>query len=176
MYTLTFTYGFEAAHRFTKSKEKCSTPHGHSWQASLGFQGSPGKLNDQSMIEDFAILKKSWKDFITQTVDHSFLYHWQDPILSSLRDHIPNFRGLPFPDDPTTEVIAGLFLIKAQKMGENLPVTPMEVTIQETSSNRVHFTAEGIPSLRRKLQLEEKFFGWWDHSEPQATNIEIKEK
>lgn len=159
MYTLEFTYRFEAAHRLTKGSSECATPHGHSWETTLTFQEK--ELDYKGMVEEFATLKKNWKSFIQNTVDHSFFHYWKDPILPALRDHIPHFRGLPFPEDPTTEIIAGLFLIKAQSMASQ--PTPIAVHIQETATNRVAFHAEGLPTLKNKLK--NKFSGWWESKE-----------
>jgi 6-pyruvoyl-tetrahydropterin synthase len=167
MFRLEFTYRFETAHRFTKGNSKCSTPHGHTWMATLGFSAPP-QVDAQEMVEEFETLKSAWRSFITETVDHSFLHHFQDPILSSLRDHIPGFRGLPFPGDPTTELIAALFLEKACSMRAGKGIKPSFVTIQETPTNRLNFGVEGLALIREKLALGKQFHGWWEDATPDS--------
>lgn len=161
MYKLEFTYRFEAAHRFTKGTSKCATPHGHTWLATLGFSVDADKLNQQDMVEEFENLKKAWKLFITETVDHSFMHHYEDPILSSLKEFVEGFRGLPFPSDPTTEVIAALFLAKGRTLCDNLPFLPSYVSIQETPTNRVTLNLEGLDSVLKRIDSK-RFQGWWD--------------
>lgn len=167
MYTLEFTYRFETAHRFTKGSSKCATPHGHTWYATLSYTANSGELNEHDMVEAFENLKRGWKAFLTETVDHSFLHHYQDPLLPALREFVPDFRGLAFPCDPTTEVIAALFLRKARAMGADLPVRPSAVTIQETPTNRLRLDREGLAEVLREIHLE-KFKGWWENAAPDS--------
>lgn len=168
MFELDFTYRFETAHRFTKGNSKCATPHGHTWQASLEFAASPSDLQSNDMIEDFANLKAAWRKFLTGTVDHSMMHHYQDPLAPVMRELVTGFRGLPFPGDPTTELVAALFLLKAQAMTKSLPVHPVAVTVQETPTNRLRFRAEGIPEFLKVSRLRELYQGWWDSENPDS--------
>ena len=171
MYELEFTYRFEAAHRFTKGNSRCATPHGHTWQATLCFSAPADTLNDSDMIEEFTVLKGAWKAFITATVDHSYLHHREDPLLPVLRETVPHFRGLPFPADPTTEVIAGLFLLKARRMCRGQQLDPVAVIVQETPTNRVRFTREGLTALEERLDLASCPHAWWTVPAPDSRDI-----
>jgi len=161
-----FTYRFEAAHRFTKGSTKCSTPHGHTWYVTLSFFSEPQHLNSQQMIEEFSVLKEVWKTFILETVDHSFFHHYADPILPALKDFVPGFRGLVFPGDPTTELIAALFLKKALTFYKNSKVQPVKILIQETETNGVSLKAEELPALLTTLPPTKG--GWWLDEAPQS--------
>jgi len=183
MIQLQFTYRFEAAHRFTKnSSQKCSTPHGHTWRATLLFKSLENHLNQNEMVEEFTFLKSQWKAFITETVDHSFFHHYEDPILPTLKEHIPHFRGLPFPGDPTTELVAGLFLEKARTLTSHLfqnkkaPVFPSEVIILETPTNSLSISLDEKEDFSKIFPRYTQFTGWWKSNEIQSRSIEFLEK
>jgi 6-pyruvoyltetrahydropterin/6-carboxytetrahydropterin synthase len=174
---LEFTYRFESAHRFTQScSESCATPHGHTWRATLAFQTREGasSLNSVGMVDEFIRLKKNWKTFISETADHSFFHHAEDPILPALRTHIPLFRGLPFPGDPTTELIARLFFLKAEAMDRGRPslnvCAPVALRVRETPTNTVIFR----PTAQNRDELESfRSFtnAWWNSADPLARGI-----
>jgi 6-pyruvoyl-tetrahydropterin synthase len=169
-YRLTFTYRFEAAHRFTRScADSCATPHGHTWYAKAIFEAPETALGSDDMVMEFSILKKSWKSFIQEYVDHSFMHHYQDPIMDILRKEIPKLRALPFPGDPTTELIAALFFAKLKTMHEAIPgaeaIKPAGVVIRETPTNSVTFRSRDTSKI---ATLNEKFEGWWQSPDPAA--------
>ncbi len=168
---IAFKYRFESAHRFVFSERECSTPHGHTWHATLNLVASTDDLNENNMIEDFAVLKKGWKNFVTSVADHSFFYNCDDPILPTLKKHIPNFRGLPFPGDPTTEMIAALFFIKASAMCENYPVRPESVLIDETPTNSITFYHSELEDFVKKTNLSLKTSNWWANEDSGSRSI-----
>ena len=168
---MSFRYRFESAHRFVHSHRECSTPHGHTWYATLHLMSSINDLNENNMIEDFATLKHNWRTFITQVVDHSFLYNSDDPIIPALKKHISEFRGLPFPGDPTTEMISGLFFIKASTLCEDHPVTPFSILIEETPTNSIEFFHTELDSFIEKTNLSLKTSNWWSHPDPKSRSI-----
>lgn len=169
---MSFKYRFESAHRFVFSDRECSTPHGHTWYATLNLIAATEDLNENNMVEDFAVLKKGWRKFITTVADHSFFYNCDDPILPTLKMHIPNFRGLPFPGDPTTEMIAGLFFIKASALCENFPVRPFSVIIHETPTNSIEFFHEELEDFVKKTNLSLKATNWWASTDPNSRTIQ----
>jgi 6-pyruvoyl-tetrahydropterin synthase len=168
---MSFKYRFESAHRFVFSDRECATPHGHTWYATLNLIASAEDLNEDNMIEDFAVLKKGWKEFITKVADHSFFHNSDDPILSALKTNIPNFRGLPFPGDPTTEMIAGLFFIKASALCEDFPVRPYSVLIEETPTNSIEFFQDELEDFISKTKLSLKTSNWWASTDPFSRSI-----
>ncbi len=168
MYQLSFSYSFESAHRFTRCESiPCMTPHGHSWRAVLWIQSLHGSLNENDMVTEFQSLKKQWKKFIQQTVDHSFFHHENDPLLPYLNQEIPKFRGLSFPGDPTTEMIATCFLLKAFAMHpKEIQAKPFKIEVFETQTNFVSYTAESPSEIFKnhpKLKSEKQ---WWNQAEP----------
>lgn len=176
-FRLAFRYRFEAAHRLTLScEDSCATPHGHTWYAEASFAAEADRLGDDDMVMEFAKLKSAWKKFIMETADHSFMHHFEDPILGALREYIPKFRGLPFPGDPTTEMIAALFFSKLKVMHEDLRARlgegaiwpePVEVLIQETPTNQIQFRSYG-GGLKLLEKLEREYEGWWQVADPSS--------
>lgn len=174
---LRFRYRFEAAHRFLGAHApSCRTPHGHTWYATAIFKLRPhASLDESAMAAEFGQLKKNWKLFITETVDHSYLHHHSDPIIDTLLKDNPAARLLAFPTDPTTEMIAGLFALKLMAMQSkenaqlNRNVELIGIHIQETPTNSITFKFEkdgAIPKwLTDKIGDAE---GWW--SKPDAAD------
>ena len=177
VFRISFKYRFEAAHRFTKScADSCATPHGHTWYAKAVFEARDRNLADDDMVLEFSLLKKAWKNFLQETVDHSFMHHFEDPILSALKMHIPKFRGLPFPGDPTTELIAALFFAKLQVMHKQVDPTgilrPVSVVIRETPTNTVSFKIDRGGSSALIQRLDSKYRAWWQSADPEARELE----
>jgi 6-pyruvoyl-tetrahydropterin synthase len=172
---LKFRYRFEAAHRFLSSQAPaCRTPHGHTWYATAIFQlSSESSLDQGAMSAEFGILKQKWKAFITGNADHSYLHHYEDPIVPSLILDNPDARLLPFPTDPTTEMIAGLFMLKITAMhnAENHPalrkIKLRGVHIQETPTNSITVTLQksGAPPNWLVDKIGDST-GWWTSPSP----------
>jgi len=190
-FRLAFRYRFEAAHRFTQScADSCATPHGHTWQAQAIFASPSLMLGLDDMVMEFSQLKRAWKTFITETVDHSFLHHHKDPLLPALREHIPGFRGLPFPGDPTTELIAALFFAKLTTMHGALRTSshhphhhhrhhhpgswpePVSVVIRETPTNQVTFRGDTTQAMALLTRIDEEYNGWWRDPDPGARSLQ----
>lgn len=173
---LKFRYRFESAHRFTSSAApSCRTPHGHTWYATAIFKMTSPDLDRSAMAAEFGAVKRAWKTFITETVDHSFMHHAMDPLIPHLVGVTPDARLLPFPDDPTTELIAGLFALKLKAMHSATgitSVTPVAVHIQETPTNGITFRFEADGStplwLTKKLDGAKTKSAWWNSQDPTA--------
>lgn len=172
-----FRYRFEAAHRFTSSASaKCQTPHGHTWYATALFKLNQPRLDSAAMAAEFGETKRLWKQFITEVVDHSFMHFAGDPMVEAMRAHIPGVRLLPFPCDPTTEAIAGLFALKLRAMHSSQPtasgVRPVGVRIQETPTNAIDFRwpSDGSSPLWLE-ELTRGKTGWWSSAEPTARSL-----
>lgn len=165
---LRFRYRFEAAHRLMESPNSaCATPHGHTWYATLELKANSAKLNEQSMVLDFSQLKKDWKLFIDQTVDHSFMVNEKDPLIESLLEIHPHSRLLTFSGDPTTELIALSFFSKCVAMVEQGDlkelVSVQSILIEETPTNSIscdrNFFNEAVSQLGTKSR-------WWNSPDP----------
>lgn len=137
-----FRYRFEAAHRFLNSDSKtCMTPHGHTWFATLFLDFIGTALNSSQMTVEFSELKKPWRQLIQETFDHSYMHNIKDSVAEMLRSESSEYRFIPFPGDPTTELIA-LFMF--QKMQTVLSTTQLKglvqinaIALEETPTNKV---------------------------------------
>lgn len=177
--TMRFRYRFESAHRFTSAaSSKCQTPHGHTWYATAIFRMQGPALDRAAMAAEFSEIKSTWKRFITETVDHSFMHHYQDPLAKPMRDAIADARLLPFPTDPTTEMIAGLFAMKLKAMHLETQhaktIAPVGVLIQETPTNSIlfRFEKDGQHPQWLKTALGESK-GWWSNSDPSDRSFSV---
>ncbi len=166
-----FTYRFEAAHRFMgSSSAKCMTPHGHTWWIHLQVTSHGNQLNSNQMMAEFAALKTPWKAFVDSCLDHSFFHHKDDPVAMACAEHIPGFRGLSFPGDPTTEMIAILCFAKAAKIIEKFnndndaQFSVQKIEIQETPTNAIILNSNDpiISETLSSLNASEK--AWWNQA------------
>ena len=170
---LKFRYRFEAAHRLTSSAApSCQTPHGHTWYATALFRMTAPDLDASAMAVEFGLVKSSWKTFITETADHSFFHNISDPLIPHLRKITPHARCLPFPADPTTELIAGLFALKLKALHEATKiqtVIPIGVHVQETPTNSITFRFGSDGSIPEWLKPQTGIkSSWWLSSDPLA--------
>ena len=97
MYRLKVTAAFEAAHRLPEYPGKCHRLHGHNWRVEVTIAGS--ELDDQGMLADFKIVKKSLNDCLD---------HWDHQYLNEL----PDFQKVP----PTAENMSRLVYEKLAAM------------------------------------------------------------
>lgn len=159
-----FTYRFEAAHRFLKSDSvQCMTPHGHTWFATLGAKFINHKLNSSQMTVEFGEIKKQWKALIQNTFDHSYMHNINDPIVEVLGqgEHTP--RLIPFPGDPTTELIS-LFLFNKMeiifKQSEFADRVSLQfIKLQETPTNSILCDRE---FYSQEISNFKSWTGWWN--------------
>jgi 6-pyruvoyl-tetrahydropterin synthase len=161
--TLEFRYRFEAAHRFLSSSSvNCMTPHGHTWFATMGVKFKSLNLNNNEMSVEFSEVKKDWRNLIQNTFDHSYMHNFKDPIIEVLKLNGGEPRLIPFPGDPTTELIS-LFLF--QKMSLIINSSPYSqaieldfITLEETPTNKV--TCNKI-FFETAIKAYHQYSGWW---------------
>ena len=164
MLKLRFRYRFEAAHRFFVGPSiPCRTPHGHSWYATLTVAFMGESLDQNAMALPFEKLKKDWKALVDTTLDHSFFHHHQDPLVPALLKVHPEARLLPFPGDPTTELLGLLLFEKMQTIFSRLDdkrlVQVHEILVEETPTNSIAISKE-FYELSRSTYKESD--GWWN--------------
>lgn len=127
-------------------------------------------LDQSAMAAEFGTTKRAWKEFITETVDHSFMHHVDDPLVPYLKKLTPGARLLSFPADPTTELIAGLFALKLRAMHDDTgiqSVQPIGVHIQETPTNAITFKFNKDGSVPEWLKLTSNVkSAWWNSPDP----------
>ncbi|MCA9399768.1 MAG: 6-carboxytetrahydropterin synthase QueD [Candidatus Omnitrophica bacterium] len=67
MFELTIKGDIASAHFLRGYEGKCRNLHGHTWKVEVFLQKE--SLNELGMVEDFAVLKKKFKEFLA-TIDH----------------------------------------------------------------------------------------------------------
>ncbi len=168
--TLSFRYRFEAAHRFVFSESaNCQTPHGHSWHITIRVASTDTKLDGNQMVVEFQKLKKNWKAFVQEHLDHSFFYNTADPIVPALKKNITNFRGFEIPSDPTTELLAILFLRKAEKLIDHPGVKIQEINLEETLVNSIQLATND--KIYRTCEHLKNEAAWWKQPELSARSL-----
>lgn len=159
-----FTYRFEAAHRFLNSDSvPCMTPHGHTWYATMSLRYTGGSLNSSQMGVEFTTAKKGFRELIQQTFDHSYLHNLNDPLIPVLKESHPACRLIPFPGDPTTEMVALLLFHKMtvvlESQDNKLPVEVDAIRVQETPTNQI--VCDRAFYLREAPSLSHYAEAWW---------------
>jgi 6-pyruvoyltetrahydropterin/6-carboxytetrahydropterin synthase len=169
MFEMVFTRKWESAHRFIAGENAstlCSQPHGHTWQVEARLvTKSPVVLDaNTNTVVLFQKAKQRWHQFIDNSVDHSFMFNHQDPLLSFMLKENPQGRHMVFPGDPTTEMIAVAFKAKLESTlkDENLPLTCSSLRIQETQTNAIVFS--GLSEEVLKLPGDPLHF-WWNRAD-----------
>lgn len=163
MLNLRFRYRFEAAHRFLKSSSiPCMTPHGHSWHGTLQLKYLGHELNENAMAVNFSEIKGDWRRLLTETLDHSYLHNWQDPVVAVLKESHPEARLLPFPADPTTELLSVLLFHKMEtlfaKSAYKKQLQVDAILIEETQTNQILC---GRDFYQQQIRHYKDFHGWW---------------
>lgn len=155
---ISFTYRFEAAHRFLDSSSKCSTPHGHTWYVTLFLEHASALIQEQkNFSQDFYDLKKDWRAFIDNEMDHHFFANEKDPLLDFFSRQ--NLRIKTSCGDPTTEYLALALLRKAEnifKKFEGIEVSSL--LLKETPTNSVRVSKRDSKFLD-KLNPKDC---WWN--------------
>lgn len=160
---LQFTHRFEAAHRFLNDSSKCSTPHGHSWYVTIKLQTKSDHFKQENNFShDFYDLKKDWRKFVDEELDHHFFANSQDPLLAALKKEAPQARVKMTPGDPTTEALAALFFNKAEVIFKNFAgVSVQEMELKETPTNSLRID-KGDRDFFFKLHKIKSKSNWWD--------------
>ena len=163
-----FEYRFEAAHRFLKSESvPCMTPHGHTWYATMGLAFKGSNLSSSQMTVEFTQLKKSWKTLIQETFDHSYMHNINDPVVEVLSggEHSP--RLMPFPGDPTTEMISLFMFNKMTRIIESSPwaqkVVVNFIKLEETPTNSIVCTRD---FYNQEMGAFSSGKSWWNTANP----------
>ena len=157
-----FTYRFEAAHRFLNSQSlPCMTPHGHTWYATLLVRYLDSTLDNSQMTVEFGQLKKGWKQLIQGTFDHSYLHNIKDPVVEALGDQ--GARLVPFPGDPTTELISLFLFHKMETIFKQESFNDLVridgVRVQETPTNTILCDR---PFYQSQISKYSSHNAWWN--------------
>lgn len=146
MAALEFTRRYAMAHRLLATKSpKCAIPHGHNEFVTLRLEPlAPFRFSDTNSTLPFEQVKKRWRDWIDEHVDHALHLSENDPLIDYFREREPaRLRQImTFQGDPTTEALAACFWLKAEAFiaDEKLPFALSEVRVEETPTNTVSLT------------------------------------
>jgi 6-pyruvoyltetrahydropterin/6-carboxytetrahydropterin synthase len=167
MFSLMFTRRFSMAHRLlAEASGKCAVPHGHNEIVVATLQASePRRLDGaQNMVEPFETAKARWHRWIDDVVDHALQLSDRDKLLGWFRHHEPERlpRLLVTPGDPTTELLAALFMAKLGAFLEDDGgrLRCVAIKIEETPTNTVIFTGDPADFLPRRGDVGASL-PWW---------------
>lgn len=169
MFQLVFTRRYAMAHRLIAGcSKKCATPHGHNEFVTVIIEGVADTRLDHhaNMVAEFTTVKKVWHQWIDDHVDHAFQAHDRDPLLAWSREHAPDWRLLITPGDPTTEMLAAVFMAKLNAFLEQdgRGMQAVEVKIEETPTNTVLFRGDPylhLPRSSADVPPTERRY-WWE--------------
>ena len=63
-------------------------------------------LDAQGMVIEFGQIKKLWREWLDDSLDHAVMLHAEDPMIAAIRSIEPEARIFELPGDPTTEHLA----------------------------------------------------------------------
>ena len=145
MHSIAIRHNFETAHRLCSpdAPVKCQSIHGHSWWVEITIEGDA--LDANGMLVEFGALKKAWRGFLDDHVDHHLAVREGDPVAAALRAVAPDMRILELPFDPTTEAFALWLHQRATATltdlcGPDHGLRVRHVHVQETSVNAASYT------------------------------------
>ena len=148
MAALEFTRRYAMAHRLLATQSpKCAIPHGHNEFVTVRLDPlAPFRFSETNSAAPFEQVKKSWREWIDEHVDHALHLGEADPLLDYFREREPARLSqiMTFQGDPTTEALAACFWLKLSAFvaGDKLPFSVREVRIEETPTNTVVLTRE----------------------------------
>ncbi|MEL6179064.1 MAG: 6-carboxytetrahydropterin synthase [Myxococcota bacterium] len=155
MHTISIRHNFETAHRLSSpnAPTKCQSIHGHSWWVELTIEGS--QLDDNGMLIEFGALKRAWRHFLDQHLDHHLAVRQGDPVVAALREVMPDMRILELPFDPTTEALAHWLYQRAAAMVHDLnpSLRVQRIHIQETAVNAASYAPPAASVSRGEAPL-----------------------
>lgn len=96
-------HNFETAHRLPHLPGKCTSLHGHSWWAEVTVAAP--ELS-RGLVVEFGALKKRFRAWVDEHLDHGAMLGAQDALLPVLRAH--GSKVYEVPGWPTVEATAEL--------------------------------------------------------------------
>ena len=102
-FSVTKSIEFDAAHRLFNYAGKCSNLHGHRYTAEFTF--ACARLNSDSMVIDFGVIKGGIGKWLDDNWDHSAILHKDDTLLSAAAaHHLKPGRFFGLDASPTAEI------------------------------------------------------------------------
>jgi 6-pyruvoyltetrahydropterin/6-carboxytetrahydropterin synthase len=148
MAVLEFTRRYAMAHRLLSMQSpKCAIPHGHNEFVTVRLEPlAPFRFSESNAATPFEHVKRRWRTWIDDHVDHTLHLGDHDPLIAYFREREPSRlkQVMTFAGDPTTEALAACFWLKLSAFlaEDGLPFTLQAVRIEETPTNTVVLTRE----------------------------------
>jgi len=115
-YSIKKKFQIAYAHRLLNYNGKCENLHGHNGKIEVIIESD--KLDAQSMVMDFAEVKKRVKNWLDENLDHRVLLSEKDPLVDVLSEN--QQKIFTTKDNPTAEVIAITIMKEMTKRGINV--------------------------------------------------------
>ncbi|MBX3511880.1 MAG: 6-carboxytetrahydropterin synthase [Hyphomonadaceae bacterium] len=150
MAALEFTRRYAMAHRLLATQSpKCAIPHGHNEYVTVKLDPlAPFRFGEANSAAPFETVKRRWRQWIDEHVDHALHLGEADPLIAYFREHEPALMKqiMTFQGDPTTEALAACFFLKLSAFvaDEALPFAVREVRVEETPTNTVVIARENF--------------------------------
>jgi 6-pyruvoyltetrahydropterin/6-carboxytetrahydropterin synthase len=116
MAALEFTRRYAMAHRLLATQSpKCAIPHGHNEFVTIRLDPiRPFTFNATNSAAPFELVKRRWRQWIDEHVDHALHLGESDPLIGYFRENEPALlkQIMTFQGDPTTEALAACFFLK----------------------------------------------------------------
>jgi 6-pyruvoyltetrahydropterin/6-carboxytetrahydropterin synthase len=147
MFEIQLRHNFETAHRLStpNSPEKCRSIHGHSWWATVTIEGP--KLDEEGILVEFGALKKRWRRWLDDNLDHHLVLSDDDPLLEVLEAFAEPLRIYTCAENPTTEVLASLVASESQRILKEVePSVAARVSRLQLKETRVNQATYIVPS------------------------------
>jgi 6-pyruvoyltetrahydropterin/6-carboxytetrahydropterin synthase len=150
-------------------------PHGHNWFVSVTVSAAEPKPldRDKNMVVEFKRAKADWHRWVDENMDHTFQLNARDPLIDWFRREESErlSRVLVCPGDPTTEMLAALWMCKAQAFmdaaGNGLIVD--ELALEETPTNTVILSGRRAYESHVPLSRQGEF--WWERADASINDL-----
>lgn len=140
-HAVSIRHNFETAHRLPHLPGKCTSLHGHSWWAEVTITAP--ELSHSGLVVEFGALKKEFRAWVDQHLDHGTMLGAHDALLPVLRSH--GNKVYEVPGWPTVENTAALLAdITGRILTRLAPASGARVShvhVAETHVNAATWTA-----------------------------------
>lgn len=175
MFEMVFTRRFSMGHRLIHdTNDVCSTPHGHNEEVIVYLIDENAQVLDGShnMVLPFSKAKTAWHRFIDGSVDHAFQLSEDDPLLDWFKVNEPQRIShlMITPGDPTTELLACLFMSKVNAIlkDEQTTLRCHRIEIKETPTNTVCFAGNPFDFLPKGNNAQQR---WWERPDMSISDV-----
>jgi 6-pyruvoyltetrahydropterin/6-carboxytetrahydropterin synthase len=129
-----YTHQINSAHRLLDYTGKCQRIHGHNYGITFIIEAK--KLNEQGMVVDFSVIKKTIGKWLDDNWDHRFLLYDEDPLSEAIPPMAKTRYGVvAVPFNPTAEGMAHYLLYEiCPFIVVNNTIQVIAVEVEETKN------------------------------------------